>query len=412
MTDNIFYTYAYLRKGDGTPYYIGKGKGKRAYDSTHRVKVPDDRDRIIFLKENVSEREAWDYEREMIQFYGRKDLGTGILRNMSDGGEGPANPSPEARRKNAESSRLQYQMGVGIGGLTDEERKKNQAKAVQARLDSQWLKDNPEYNGGSLGRTPEQHSADSARAAQKGVVKWTKEQRENNPEWVEKQREISRQTALRNMELGLGIYGLTKEQRSANTKALFEGEGGEERKEFYRKRAKEWKKSGIGMYTEEAKQKRHETYYKNGYNMDTFTVVSPWGETFSEKGIKPFCRKMGISHTSLSEIIHGRSYMVKGWHLPETDPLLPLKLFREGKTKKEVGDIIGVKIGYVLTNLLPPPKEGHKWCSHCFQELPLNEFHDNNGRNGRRTKRSACKPCNLKQQREARKKKQSVNKYR
>ena len=52
-----FYTYAYLRKGDRTPYYIGKGRGKRAYDRyTHRVKVPDDRDRIIFLKENVSEK--------------------------------------------------------------------------------------------------------------------------------------------------------------------------------------------------------------------------------------------------------------------------------------------------------------------------------------------------------------------
>ena len=90
IKDNRFYTYAYLRKGDRTPYYIGKGSGKRAYDRhTHRVKVPDDRDRIIFLKENISEREAWDYEREMIQFYGRKDLGTGILRNMSDGGEGP-----------------------------------------------------------------------------------------------------------------------------------------------------------------------------------------------------------------------------------------------------------------------------------------------------------------------------------
>lgn len=403
IKDNRFYTYAYLRKGDRTPYYIGKGTGKRAYDRhSHRVKVPDDRDRIIFLKENVSEREAWDYEREMIQFYGRKDLGTGILRNMSDGGEGPANPSPETRRKNAESSRLQYQMGVGIGGLTDEERKKYQAKAVQARLDSQWLKDNPEYNGGSLGRTLEQHSADSARAAQIGIVKWTKYQRENNPEWIEKQREISRQTGLRNAELGLGICGLSFEQRSANTKALFDGEDGEERKELYRQRAKNWSESGIGMYSEEAKQKRHDTYYENGYNMDSFTVVSPWGETFSEKGIKPFCRKMNISHTSLSNVIHGKAYMVNGWHLPENDPLLPLKLFREGKTKKEVGDIIGVKIGYILTNLFPPPKEGHKWCPCCFQELPLNEFHNNIGRNGRRTKRSACKCCKLERDRQLR----------
>ena len=407
VTDNIFYTYAYLRKGDGTPYYIGKGKGKRAYDSTHRVKVPDDRDRIIFLKENVSEREAWDYETEMIQFYGRKDLGTGILRNMSDGGEGPSNPSPEARRKNAESSRLQYQRCkeeglIGVGNLTEEQEKRRKENARKGK--AEWDKLHPEMCGGSLGRTPEQHSADSARAAQKGVVKWTKEQRENNPEWVEKQREISRQTGLRNKELGLGICGLSKEQRSANTKALFEGEGGEERREFYRKRAKEWKKSGIGMYTEEAKQKRHETYYKNGYNMDTFTVISPWGETFTEKGIKPFCRKMNISHTSLSSVIHGRAYMVHGWHLPETDPLLPLKLFREGKTKEEIEKIIGCKASYP-TRLFPVPKEGHKWCPHCFKELPLDEFHDNVNKNGNKTKRSDCKTCNLKRQREARKNK-------
>ena len=404
MTDNRFYTYAYLRKGDRTPYYIGKGSGKRAYDRhTHRVKVPDDKDRIIFLKENVSEREAWDYETEMIQFYGRKDLGTGILRNMSDGGEGPSNPSPEARRKNAESSRLQYQRCkeeglIGVGNLTEEQEKRRKENARKGK--AEWDKLHPEMCGGSLGRTPEQHSADSARAAQKGVVKWTKEQRENNPEWVEKQREISRQTGLRNKELGLGICGLTKEHRSANTKALFEGEDGEERKEFYRQRAKDWSESGIGMYSEEAKQKRHETYYENGYNMDSFTVVSPWGETFSEKGIKPFCRKMNISHTSLSDVIHGRSYMVKGWHLPETDPLLPLKLFRDGKSKKEIEKIIGYSVRYP-TRSFPPPKEGHKWCTCCFQELPLDEFHDNTDKNGIKGKRSACKPCNLKQQREA-----------
>lgn len=404
IKDNRFYTYAYLRKGDRTPYYIGKGTGKRAYDRhTHRVKVPDDKDRIIFLKEDVSEREAWDYETEMIQFYGRKDLGTGILRNMSDGGEGPANPSPESRRKNSERNKKAYEEGINpLSKLTYEERVEYGKIAAKSRVEGQWLKDNPEYNGGSLGRTPEQHSADSAKAAQIGIVKWTKDKWENDPEWAEERRKLSKETALKNMELGIGIHALTTEQRSVNTKALFEGEDGEERKEFYRQRAKDWSESGIGMYSEEAKQKRHETYYKNGYNMDSFTVVSPWGETFSEKGVKPFCRKMGISHTSLSDVIHGRSYMVKGWHLPETDPLLPLKLFREGKTKKEVGDIIGVKIGYILTNLFPPPKEGHKWCPCCFQELPLNEFHDNIGRNGRRTKRSACKCCKLERDRQLR----------
>ena len=62
-----------------------------------------------------------------------------------------------------------------------------------------------------------------------------------------------------------------------------------------------------------------------------FTVVSIWGETFTEIGKSIFQLK-NISHTSLSNVIRGKAYMVNGWHLPENDPLLPLKLFREGKT--------------------------------------------------------------------------------
>jgi len=84
----IFYTYAYLRE-DGTPYYIGKGKGMRAYyKSKGQVKPPRDKSKIIFLKQNLSEEEAFNHEIYMIAVFGRKDLGTGILHNRTDGGEG------------------------------------------------------------------------------------------------------------------------------------------------------------------------------------------------------------------------------------------------------------------------------------------------------------------------------------
>lgn len=80
-----FYTYAYLRE-DKTPYYIGKGKGRRAYEA-HYVPVPPS-DRILFLKENITEEEAIKHEVYMIAVFGRKDNNTGILRNLTDGGDG------------------------------------------------------------------------------------------------------------------------------------------------------------------------------------------------------------------------------------------------------------------------------------------------------------------------------------
>ena len=393
--ENVYYTYAYLRKEDRTPYYIGKGKGKRAYDrSTHRVRVPDDRDRIVFLKENVSEKEALAYEREMIQFYGRKDLGTGILRNMSDGGEGAPNPSPESRKKNSERNKKAYAEGTNpLSRLTAEERIEYGKIAAKSRSEGQWLKDNPEYNGGSLGRTPEQHSADSARAAQKGIVKWVKDKWENDPEWAAEQTERARQIGLRNAELGIGVCGLTKEQRSANTKALFEGEDGEERREFYRKRAKNWKESGMGMYSEEAQQKARETFYKNGKNFDSFTVVSPWGETISDKGIKPFARKHGIPMESFRSLINGDTPKVMGWTLPDYDEYQVLNLLREGKTKEEVKKIVGYGITN-LSNHFPKPKEGHKYCYCCFEELPLSDYNKDISRDD--GLRERCRKCCMK----------------
>lgn len=88
---NEYYTYAYLRE-DGTPYYIGKGKGRRCYKSHIRQNKtnlkPKDNSKIIFLKKNLTEEEANKHEVYMIFIFGRKDLETGILRNMTNGGDG------------------------------------------------------------------------------------------------------------------------------------------------------------------------------------------------------------------------------------------------------------------------------------------------------------------------------------
>ena len=134
MMRNDYYVYAYLRE-DGSPYYIGKGTGRRAYQKSkrHLVRKPEDRTNIVFISENLTEEEAHTEEVKLIKKYGKKIDG-GILVNISDGGEGGGRPAgwnhtEEARKKMSENRKGKGGGGNFVGRTHTEEARKSMSEA-------------------------------------------------------------------------------------------------------------------------------------------------------------------------------------------------------------------------------------------------------------------------------------------
>jgi hypothetical protein len=90
------YLYRHIRLDKNQPFYIGIGSDttfKRAYSKQKRNNywysiINNTKYEVEILLDNLTIQEAIIKEKEFINLYGRKNNNTGILSNMTDGGEG------------------------------------------------------------------------------------------------------------------------------------------------------------------------------------------------------------------------------------------------------------------------------------------------------------------------------------
>lgn len=113
-----FYVYLFINKIDGIPFYVGKGCGHRCSPRDHLRageyhlpcsrkirKIGEENVELLFLLKTDYEEIAFERERFWISKIGRRDIGTGPLLNLNDGGKGGTSPSSETRRKISQAHR-------------------------------------------------------------------------------------------------------------------------------------------------------------------------------------------------------------------------------------------------------------------------------------------------------------------
>lgn len=108
MTDATFYTYMHTRNDTGECFYVGKGKGNRAFVSagrgSHWERIAAKHGHTThILSKWKSEKDAFEHEKFLIQCF--RSLGKSLI-NKTDGGEGVVGWSPSDEQKKLMSERM------------------------------------------------------------------------------------------------------------------------------------------------------------------------------------------------------------------------------------------------------------------------------------------------------------------
>jgi hypothetical protein len=200
-----FYTYI-LKRPNGQPFYVGKGncKGFRIENHTkealrnkgqNRLKINIIRkiweegnqiDYEIVLFSDLEEM-AFDKEMELISFYGRVDKHTGILANMTDGGEGliGAIHSEEQNKKNSEwhkgkpvwnKDRKGLQVSWNKGKKVSEKTRLKMSQSQKGRVCSEETKQklSESCKGKNKGRIHSKQVRQHMSDGHKGQIAWNK----------------------------------------------------------------------------------------------------------------------------------------------------------------------------------------------------------------------------------------------
>ena len=109
---NMAYVYRHIRLDKNVPFYIGIS-GEDDYNRAHRTRrntlwkriANKTKYEVEIIMEGLTWGQACEKEKELIKLYGRVDLETGTLANLTDGGEGVENISPMSKQKISEKNK-------------------------------------------------------------------------------------------------------------------------------------------------------------------------------------------------------------------------------------------------------------------------------------------------------------------